>query len=262
LVLVQVLLETLGFEQPVEDGALAPGGEKGLVVDGFHALLEPRLLARVLDVHEFDADVAAIGLMQDRHDLSDRRRFQPQHVVDVDNPVHIPILEAIGGGVELGMVLAFFQLQGVELSQQMAAHPVGPDQHQGADRIQRRLADPAGAHARHRLGGRFGRLFAGCLSRQQGQIVAAGDVGVRRCPRSALLFLHEVAGFVGEAGKERLPIGIDRTRIVQKAFVHLGDVNLIAGIKEFVGVEFCHGVSARPGGASSLVQSVWGAFKR
>ena len=78
--LVQVLLKTLGFEQPVEDGALAPGGEKGLVVDGFHALLEPRLLARVLDVHEFDADVAAIGLMQDRHDLAHGRRFLPQHL--------------------------------------------------------------------------------------------------------------------------------------------------------------------------------------
>ena len=56
--LVQVPFEAFGFDQPVQDGAFSPGGEMGLVVDCFHPFLKPRLFVRVLDVHEFDADVA------------------------------------------------------------------------------------------------------------------------------------------------------------------------------------------------------------
>src|SRR5512133_1764946 len=61
---VQEALELLGFDQPLEDGALALSGELRLIADALDTLLNPRLLVRVLDVHELDADRAAISLAQ------------------------------------------------------------------------------------------------------------------------------------------------------------------------------------------------------
>ena len=46
------------------------------------ALLDPRLLRRRGDVHELDADVAAVGAAQDLHDLADGRHLQTEHLVD------------------------------------------------------------------------------------------------------------------------------------------------------------------------------------
>ena len=41
---VEEALEPLGLDQPLEDGALALGGELGLVADALDALLDPGLL--------------------------------------------------------------------------------------------------------------------------------------------------------------------------------------------------------------------------
>jgi len=78
-----------------------------------------------------------------------------------------------------------FNAQGIEFGQQVSAHPVGTDQHQSADRVERRLADfdpchPGFRNHRHhlRLGLRAGRhLFGyGC------EIPLVEDAGVRRRP--------------------------------------------------------------------------------
>ncbi len=62
IALVQKALEGFRHSQALEDGALALGGEVGLVAGSFDSFLDPRLLGRVLDVHVFDADMVAIGL--------------------------------------------------------------------------------------------------------------------------------------------------------------------------------------------------------
>jgi len=50
--------------QPLQDGALARRGEFGLVARDFDARLDPLALFEFLYVHEFDADMAAIGARQ------------------------------------------------------------------------------------------------------------------------------------------------------------------------------------------------------
>ena len=56
-----------------QDRAAAFDGELGVVLDVLDALLDPRLLVGIGDVHVLDADLAAVGLAQAVHDLAQGR---------------------------------------------------------------------------------------------------------------------------------------------------------------------------------------------
>ena len=82
---------------------LAAGVERGAPGRAFHPALDPGLLVGILDVHELDADRAAIGLAQDGLDLAQRRGFAAEHVVDEDRLVEVVVGETIGARIELGV---------------------------------------------------------------------------------------------------------------------------------------------------------------
>src|SRR3974390_2921091 len=63
---VQKLLETFGFNELVQDRALALSRELNLLVAAFDALLDPRFLRCVRDWHELDAERLAVGAAPDR----------------------------------------------------------------------------------------------------------------------------------------------------------------------------------------------------
>ena len=111
----------------------APGREQ--VVRAFHALLDPGLLLRILDVHELDADLGRVGLAQDLDDPAERRLLEAEHVVEEELALEIGVGEAVGLGVELGMLLVAGEAERVEVGQQMAAHPIGADQHDHAQMV-------------------------------------------------------------------------------------------------------------------------------
>ena len=134
-------LEALGLRQLLQDRPLGRHVEGAHPGRALHPLLDPSLLVRRLDVHELDADRPAIGGAHHLHDLADGRRFQPEHVVDEDRPVPVLFREAVGRRVQLLVVLRLLQAERVELRLQVAAHPVGADQHQRAERIELGLAD-------------------------------------------------------------------------------------------------------------------------
>src|SRR5271163_3005785 len=69
---VAEFLKTFGFDQLVEDGALAFARERDLLVRAFDALLDPAFLRAVGNVQEFDAQRLAIGAAQDADDLAYR----------------------------------------------------------------------------------------------------------------------------------------------------------------------------------------------
>ena len=69
-------LEALGFGQLLQDGALFVGVQNGQPGRALDAALDPGFLVGVLDVHELDADRAAIGLAEDLHDLPQASRFR------------------------------------------------------------------------------------------------------------------------------------------------------------------------------------------
>ena len=64
----------------VKDRPLALTGEGDLFLRTLDALLDPRLLGRIGDMDELEADRSAIGAAQDRHHLAHGREFQPEHM--------------------------------------------------------------------------------------------------------------------------------------------------------------------------------------
>ncbi len=108
---VPVNLTSRNFSKPspldelVEDRAFALAGEGDLLVRPLDALLQPRLLGRIGDVHELVADGRAVGALEDRHHLADGGALEAQHVVDEDLAVPVRVGEAVGRGMQLLMVL-------------------------------------------------------------------------------------------------------------------------------------------------------------
>jgi hypothetical protein len=205
VLLVQEAFEGLRRGQTLQDRALARLGEVGLIVNRLDAFLDPGLLVRLLDVHEFDPDGAAIGLAHNLEDLPQGRSFQAQHVVDEDRPVQILGLEAVGRGIELRMGLDGLEAERVQVGLQVAAHPVGPDHHQRPDRIQSGRADvlcgdvPVADHAGgHGLG------------------TAAVSGQVRTTARPAVEAGQQGPGLVVQIGEKAAPERIDRLGIVLK----------------------------------------------
>ena len=132
---VEELFEDFDAGEDAQNGFLAAPSELGVVALALDAFLNPGLFFWPLDVHELDADIAAIGRADNINDLAHRRGFQPEHIVDENRAVQIGLGKPIGLGVEFRMGLGLHQTQRVEIRFQMAAHTVGADQHQGADRI-------------------------------------------------------------------------------------------------------------------------------
>ena len=75
---VEEVLEAFGLDQLGEDGLLAFGREGDFLVGTLDALLDPALLLGIGDMHEFDAERAAIGALQDIDDLPDGGMFEAQ----------------------------------------------------------------------------------------------------------------------------------------------------------------------------------------
>src|SRR5215813_1744508 len=106
---VAEILETLGLDELVENGALALAREADLLVRPFDALLDPTLLRAVGNVQELDPERLTIGPPQDCEDLAQRPEFQAKHPVEKNPAIEVRIGEAIGPGVEVRFVLGRFE---------------------------------------------------------------------------------------------------------------------------------------------------------
>ena len=73
-----------------------------------------------------------------------RGALAAEQIVDKDLAVEIGLGKAVAAVVELGVVPALVEAERVEIGFEMAAHPVGADQLQGADRVRRRPAQRLG----------------------------------------------------------------------------------------------------------------------
>ncbi len=119
---------------------MSAADSSGSAVACLEFLLNPGALGRDLDVHVLDADLAAIGLPQDRYDLVQTRALVAEDVVQEDLAIEIGLAEPIAAVIQLRIRPALIEAERVEIGFEMAAHPVGADQLQRADRVGGRLA--------------------------------------------------------------------------------------------------------------------------
>ena len=236
---VAEFFEAFGFDQLVEDGALALAGEGDLLVGPFDALLNPALLRAVRDVQKLDAERLAIGAPQDGDDLADGAEFEAEHLVEKDRAVEIGLAEAVGARIELLLVLDRLEPERIEIGVEMAARPIGADQHQRPDGVARRPLDVG----RGKLDAAALRLR---LDLDADAVADLGPVAVERRdeiaarqrrpigpgPRRAVRVLFNVGSVVLQALEERLPLGIDRLRIGFVAGIEVFDIGGIAAIEE------------------------------
>ena len=145
---VQEVLEALGLQQPHQHALLQLARKRPEVGQRLHPLLQPALFLGMLDVHILAAQPPAVGLAQRVEDHSKRRdsRASGQRAGD-KIALQIPDSQAVGGGVELGVILRR-GAQRIEVGDQVAAHAVGVDQlqHRGllGDLVQAFIVAEAG----------------------------------------------------------------------------------------------------------------------
>ena len=231
---VQEALEALGLVELREDFLLFVVGQLGGVARALDALLNPRLLVGILDVHELDADLRAIGLLDHRQHLAQRRRLEAERAVGEDLAVEVIGSEAVGRRIELGMVLLAIEAERVKRGDQMAAHAVAADQRLQADAVARRLVDRLGVHRRGRRR-RRGRRFARHRLAVETVVLGArlGRAGGHAGRPGGAAHLVKHRGYVlAEPGEEVLPARIHRFWIAQVTGVEILDKIRICAVEE------------------------------
>ncbi|KQY84951.1 hypothetical protein ASD25_08060 [Brevundimonas sp. Root1423] len=240
---MQEAFEALGLDQLVQDGQLAFLREGVLLelVGAFEARLQPGLLLRLGDVHELDADIAAVGTAQDGQHLADAAGLQAQHPVQIDGAVQVGLGEAVELGGQFGVVGRLLDAQRVERRLQVTADAVAADQHQGADRIVGGGADRLGRDGRGGCGGGCGgRSGAGFLRIGLGGGPATvedggglGGLGVdRTAPRAGGARGADAVGVVPQLVEEGAPLGRNGRRIGGPLLVQVLDERGVGAIQE------------------------------
>ncbi len=217
---VQEALEALGQNQLLEDVALLLGAGAQQIVRAFHARLDPGLLVRILNVHELDADLGAVGLAQDLDDPAQARLLQAEDVVEEELAVQIGLGEAVGTGVELRVLIAAGEAKRVEIGEQVAANPIGADQHHDPQMI-----DDQPPRA---LAAEIDDLAAECCGR--GQRRRQPVAGPRVCGGAATL--EQRPGLRAELVEIGAPARVDRAGIGQITGIQILDEGAIAAVEE------------------------------
>ena len=197
--------------------------------------------ARVGDVHELDAERLAVGALADRDDLAQRAVFEAEHVIEEDLAVEIGFGEAVGARIEFLAVARRLDAERIELGVKMAAHAVGADQHQRADRIARRLVDVGRSW---RLSAPLACALAAILAPTAfstwAQLPSSAEVSSSRGVSGQLsrpqdgpsAFFLTSAGLVLQALEELLPLGVDRGRVLLVAGVEFVDVGGVGALQK------------------------------
>ena len=126
-----------------------PSGVKRISASrALHPVLEEAALLEVVDVHIFEADMAAIIAAEDLDDLAHRALFEAERAAEPDRRGRARLAgEAVIFGRQVGRHLALDEAERIEIGGEMAAHPIGADQHHRADRILGGLLDLGGGRA-------------------------------------------------------------------------------------------------------------------
>ena len=119
---VQESFERLGRVQPSEDGPLVVVGH--FDVHAFDVFLDPRFLIGLLDVHVLDANRARVRVAQDAEDVSQLHDRLAREAAGGELTIEVPDREAPVDRVELRVRVRLLEPEGIEVRDEVAAHPV------------------------------------------------------------------------------------------------------------------------------------------
>ena len=192
ILLAQEVLERLGFDHLRQDRPLAVLGKLDGLVDTFHPVLEEAPLFDIRDMHVFQADLAAVIGAQRGDQLAHGRPVETHRAAKEHQLVQLGAGKPVVFRRQISGDFLLRQAQRVKIRRQMAAHPVGADQHHRADRsigsacdrgFVDRLARRCRGTAHRSLDGRF-HLHG---VERRGQIIAIAQRPVAALPARARL---------------------------------------------------------------------------
>ncbi len=151
----------LGLDDLEQDRLLAFGRELDRVVGALDPLLDEATLLDVVDVHIFEADMAAVVLLQHLDDFAHGRLLEAERPAEPDRAVEVGLVKAVIGGREVGRHVAAREAERIELGGEMTAHAIGADQHHRPDAVVGGATDVVRAGAGRRgLVGAAARTFS------------------------------------------------------------------------------------------------------
>src|SRR5690606_26547908 len=126
---IQMLLQTFGGAQTLQQVATHFRREVGLAKIAFDALLNPLLLCKIHNVHEFIADRAAVDVFQSLDDLAQRRPvLLDEQRAGLEDSGVIHWRQTMEIELQIRYLLPVHQVQRIEIGFLMAADTVGADQ--------------------------------------------------------------------------------------------------------------------------------------
>ena len=146
---VHVFLERLGRGEPLEDVLLVFRVVSGRRADRFETLLDPALLRHVRHVHVFDADAAAVGVLQELQNVGKLRLALPHERAGAEDRAHVGVAEPVVRRVELRDIRLFLAPQRIDVRLPRAERAVSGDQLEDAELFLGELR-PARFHVRRR----------------------------------------------------------------------------------------------------------------
>ena len=124
---VEKAFERFGGDYFFEDTALLGGGEGRLVMISFHPIAEPAANGEVHDVHEFDADVVAVGLFEEGENLSKGAWTAAAEGAGIKNGIEIGLGKTEGGEGQVGIGFRG-ETEWVEVGEGVAEGAVGEEE--------------------------------------------------------------------------------------------------------------------------------------
>ena len=102
---VEEAFERFGGDDFFQDAALLGGGEDGLVAVPFHPVAEPAADGEVHDMHELNAEGAAVGFAEVGEDFAEGARAAAAEGAGVEDLIEVGLGEAEGGKREVELNL-------------------------------------------------------------------------------------------------------------------------------------------------------------
>ena len=212
---VEETLQTFSSSQTIQDVFFLFSTETGLAADAFQLLLPPALLVLVGGVHVFSTDGAAIRFAQRIQQFAQGHGVPTKEsVAGVEHGFQIGIGQTVERQFQLWNVIAFFALEGIQISPARTHVAVGRNQLLGVNT----LAPHFGVWIRQNHTGRplLGTFRKRIDDRQMGHITRICSIASRH-----MLKRVEIAA----------PCIRDTAGIGQIVFVHLFDIRSVAAEK-------------------------------
>ena len=240
---MQIAFQRLCRRQTLEDVLAVRRVVGGRRARRFQAFLDPAFLRHIAHVHVFGADGAAIGVLQQLHDILQLHLARPDQRTGAEHGFHIGVAQAVKRELQFGHYRLFVPPQGIDIGDARALEAIRAYELQNTVLFfaKLRLAARRGGNARNARA--FGKLR---------------EIFLHWCVRDVARAIVEFLQLV-EVGA---PARLDRGRILEIALVERLDKRRVGAEQVRIAAQFAIGHDARWSPARAYLRCAIGTNSR